>query len=147
MPTLIAFLSFIFVVVPTNRYSVTSNVDEVSYYWLARVNENADVILAKEELAGASFSLLSVGDAIMFSYPDVNRRYKVVDVQKYTATMPFSLNSGFVSEEGTMFSSEGLVKYMYVPGRLILQTCYDNTSGRLFVIAKPILEKKVSKGR
>ena len=147
MPTLIAFLSFVFVIVPTNRYSVTSHEAQVSYYWLAYVNENADVILAKEELAGASFSLLSVGDAIMLSYPDMNRRYKVVDVQMYKATMPFSLKSGFVSEDGTVFSSEGLVKYMYVPGRLVLQTCFDNTSGRLFVIAEPIPERKVSKGR
>ena len=147
MPTLIAFLSFILVVVPSNRYSITSNLDEVSYYWLAHVNENADVILAKEELAGGSFLLLSNGDIIRLEYPDVNKRYKVVDVQRYAATMPFSLRSGFVSEDGAVFSSEGLVKYMYIPGRLILQTCYDNTSGRLFVIAEPILERKVSKGR
>ena len=143
MPTLITFLTFIFVILPSQGlYSVTDRADAVTYYQLAHINEGADVILAHENLAGAAFAELETGDMIRVGYPDGVRLYQVKELQRYTATDPRSVYSYF-KRDGLSFSSVELVALLYVPDRLILQTCYDNARGRLFVIAEPVrIERK-----
>jgi hypothetical protein len=139
MPYFIAFLLFTFTITPNSTYSVTNRPDEVSYYVLAHMNEGADVLLADERLAGSAFAQLGIGDLIQVGYPDGLRLFKVTSVDTYQATMPFSVESGFINADGDVFSSEGLVKLIYgAKHGLVLQTCKDNAQARLFIIAEPV---------
>ena len=140
MPTVIAFLMFTFSIVPAQGYTVTQDAEAVSYYQLAHMNEGADVLLAHDYLAGASFFELKPGDFIRVEYPAGMRLYRVTEIQRYTATMPKSVHSGFIGADGVTLSSEALVKLLYVSRRLILQTCYDDSAGRLFVITERVVK-------
>ena len=139
MPYVITFLLYVFTVTASpSVYGVTQDPQAVTYYNLAYTDRGADVILAHEQLAGVTFSELKPGDLIQVGYPDGMRLYQVTELQRYTATDPHSVYSYF-KRDGLSFSSVELVDLLYIPDRLLLQTCYDNSRGRLFVIAKPII--------
>ena len=147
MPSIISFLAFMFVVLPSQGlYGVTSKPDAVTYYQLAHINEGADVMLAHEDKAGAAFAELETGDTIRVGYPDRVRLYQVKELQRYTATDPQSVYSYF-KRDGLSFSSIELVALLYIPDRLILQTCYDNARGRLFVIAEPVMIERKAEAK
>lgn len=133
------FLMYVFSIdYAGNSDWVTFDPQKVTYSNKAKWNENADVLLAQEEYAGVTFYELKTDDLIQVGYPDGMRLYKVTELQRYTATVPKSVYSGFIGEDGVTLSSAALVKKLYVPGKLVLQTCYDDSRGRLFVIAERI---------
>jgi hypothetical protein len=142
MPYVITFLIYVFAVIPSQAsYAVTRNANAVTWYGLANANQGANVILAHETLAGATFSELKPGDLVQAGYPDGMRLFEVTELQRYTATDPQSVYSYFINAAGVKYSSAELVDLLYKPDVLVLQTCYDNGAGRLFVIA----ERKVIK--
>ena len=133
------FLMYVFAIdYAGNSDWVTFDPQKVTYSNKAQWNENADVLLAQEEYAGTTFYELKIDDLIQVGYPDGMRLYRVTEIQRYQATMPKSVYSGFIGSDGVTLSSAALVKKLYVPEKLILQTCYDNSRGRLFVIAERI---------
>jgi hypothetical protein len=138
MPYVVTFLAYIYMIIPTPNYSVTQSPEAVSYYSMAQASYQSDVLLAHEHLAGAAFSELQPGDLVQAGFPDGMRLYQVTEVQRYIATDPFSIYSYFIAENGTSFGSWELGKAIYDGGHgLILQTCFDESKGRLFVIAEP----------
>jgi len=142
MPTLITFLLFAFTIVSSGGYNVTANPQAVTYYTNAHALYNSDVLLAHEDKAGAAFMQLKIGDEIQVTFPDRSRRFLVQDILRYTATDPLNVYSHFIDMSGNVYGSEELGKIIYTDGRLVLQTCYDNAKGRLFVIAYPKTEKR-----
>jgi hypothetical protein len=153
MPTLIAFLSFVFTVIPSQGlYSVTSDPQSVTFYTLAYQVYGTMGMLAHEDLAGAAFTELQAGDIITLTYPAFDkrtglnkvRRLVVTDVLRYRASAPLSEWSGFVDmKTGIGIGSEDLGRVVYNSGHaLVLQTCFNQSQGRLFIIANAISKRE-----
>jgi len=139
MPTVLMFLMYVFAIQPSYGYSVTSDPQAVTYYSLANANEGTDVLLAHEKLAGKTFFELDYGDLIQMDYPSGMQLYKVAEIKTYLALDPFSEWSYFKDNEtGMTYASDELPSIVYRVGWLTLQTCYDNSRDRLFVIAERI---------
>jgi hypothetical protein len=146
MPTLISFLAFVFIVLPSQGlYSVTDKPDAVTFYTLAYGYGGTIPLLAHEDLAGAAFMQLRTGDTITL---DNSKRFTVTEILRYKASAPSSVWSGFVGEDGQGINSEELGHLIYVSGHaLVLQTCTDNGAGRLFVIAEPVVVERKAEAR
>lgn len=143
MPTLISFLVFTFVILPSQGlYSVTDRADAVTFYTLAYGYGGTIPLIAHEDNAGAAFMQLRTGDIITL---DNSKRFSVTEILRYKASAPSSVWSGFVGQDGRRIGSEDLGHFIYDNGRaLVLQTCTDKGAGRLwlFVIAEPVIVEK-----
>lgn len=143
MPTILTFLMYVFVVVSQSghgTYWVSSEPNTVTYFQLPNTVYGSIGLTAHEKNVEEAFSALNVGDVI---YLDT-QRYRVSQIEQFLALQPLLVSSNFVSlDRMQKFDSLGLGAFIYDrPGALILQTCFDNSRGRLFVIAVPVVEKK-----
>ena len=141
MPTILTFLIFAFsVVAPSWTYDVTSAPNTVTYFAHAHNYYGSTGLLAHEtSAAGVAFTALSVGDIITLE----DNRYKVTAIERFTAVSPLAVDSVFIGADGRRYGSLELGEHIYNrPGALVLQTCYDNSRGRLFVIAVPAMERR-----
>jgi hypothetical protein len=142
MPTIISFLAFTFTVLSSGySYSVTTQPNAVTFYDIAYSYPSHTIgILAHEDMAGASFYELKQGDIITLDY---SRRFEVTDVLRYTATNPNSVWSSFVGVSGLAIDPVTMGQLIYNSGNtLVLQTCFDDGRGRLFIIAEPVVYRK-----
>jgi len=102
-------------------------------------------LIAHNNLAGAHFFDLGIGDQLTLVYGDGHEKgYTITQIERFQALTPASPYSQFAAADGTpgSLSAEDLFKMIYeVKGRLILQTCIARGGqaswGRLFVIAEP----------
>jgi hypothetical protein len=141
MPALLTFLVFAFsVVAPSWTYDVTSVPDTVTYFAHAHNYYGSTGLLAHEtSAAGVAFTALSIGDIITLD----DNRYRVTAIERFTAVSPLLVASEFIGADGTRYGSLELGEHIYGRrGALILQTCYDDSRGRLFVIALPAMERR-----
>jgi hypothetical protein len=105
-------------------------------------------LVAHNNLAGANFSLLQVGDIITLVYGDGSaRNYSVTQIKQYQALSPTSPYSSFkdLDDPSTILSVNTVFTKIYaVKDRLVLQTCIAKDGidswGRLFVIAEPVVD-------
>jgi len=123
---------------------VSSKEDRVTQFRLAS-KYGSKGFLAHNNLAGASFFDVSVGDVITLSYTDGSAdTYQVVEIRHLQALSPNSPWSKFLDldDNNTSLTAVQLFYQTYgVKGTLVMQTCIANGSllswGRLFVIAVP----------
>lgn len=99
-------------------------------------------LLAHNYEAGQFFSLLDYGDTIMvYNDSDAAYIYRVTDIERYYAFEPLNPYGSFKDiETQTIYTAQDLFSRVYADGdnRLILQTCFDGTNGRLFIMADRI---------
>jgi hypothetical protein len=136
MPTILTFLIFAFSVVGQSwMYDVSSAPNTVTYFNAPHDYYGSTGLLAHEtSAAGVAFTTLSVGDIVTLD----DNRYKVTAIERFTAVSPLKVASVFIGADGTRYGSLELGEHIYNrPGALVLQTCYDDSRGRLFVIAYP----------
>ncbi len=101
-------------------------------------------LLAHNNLAGAEFDRLLVGQTITLVYASGEvKTYEVAAVERYQALSPASPYSDFINlDTHQRQSASELFTHVYAPGqRLVLQTCIAAKGmlswGRLFIIALP----------
>jgi hypothetical protein len=124
---------------------VSTEPDKVTEFGFA-AEYGSQGFLAHNNLAGAAFSDVRVGDPIVLTYTDgSSARFQVTQVRHLQALRPNSPNSTFVDLENRnyMISAVDLFYQTYgVEDTLILQTCIAKGSelswGRLFIIASPV---------
>jgi hypothetical protein len=104
-------------------------------------------LVAHNYLAGKTFALIKEGWTIDLVYGDGHTsRFIVSEIRQYQALDSSSTSSSFLDlkNQSRRTSSELFMDIYDQPGMLILQTCIDEngnaTWGRLFVIAKPVME-------
>jgi hypothetical protein len=103
-------------------------------------------LIAHNNLAGADFSLLAVGDIVTLIYGDGSKStYKVTQIRRFQALTPTSPYSRFLDldDPTSTLDVTTVFKMIYASeGRLVLQTCIAQGNvdswGRLFVIAEPV---------
>jgi hypothetical protein len=103
-------------------------------------------LIAHNNLAGAGFSLLQVGDVITLVYGDGSaRNYSVNQIRQFQALSPTNPYSTFIDLDnpGTILDVSTVFYDIYAAdGRLVLQTCIAKDGvdswGRLFVVAEPV---------
>ena len=107
-------------------------------------NFNVVGLLAHNNLAGATFSSLMVGDEIFIVFGDGHfTSYWVNHIYSYQALQPTDINSQFYDTASGKIYSAGQIFNMYYTGNdhVTLQTCIAKGSeaswGRLFVTAVP----------
>jgi hypothetical protein len=122
---------------------VSTDVDKVTQFGMASSYGSIGMI-AHNNLAGARFSLLQVGDTITLVYGDGSaRKFTVTQIKQYQALSPTSPYSEFVSlsDSSTITATQLFMDTYGQSGHLVLQTCIakDGVSswGRLFIIASP----------
>jgi hypothetical protein len=101
--------------------------------------------LAHNDLAGASFFKLSLGQKVQVVFGDGSTRsYLIVETHSFQAEQPYSPYSDFLDlkQESMVWSAEDLFFEMYAGDeRVVFQTCIAadgvSTWGRYFVIAIP----------
>lgn len=105
-------------------------------------------LLAHNDLAGASFSHLKIGQKIYLIYGNGQvSTFVVAEILRYQALNPNSITSTFVELDtrDLLKASEVFSKVYNRPGQMVFQTCIskgDELSwGRLFVVAKPYPHK------
>jgi hypothetical protein len=101
-------------------------------------------LLAHDFLAGAYFSLLSIGQDVQLVYGDGRtEHFTVTKIYRYQATDPNSVYSKFIDldTQQTLSSTELFKKVYMGPTHVTFQTCIEANGepswGRLFVIAEP----------
>lgn len=124
---------------------VSTESDKITQFGMASSYGSIGMI-AHNNLAGARFSLLQVGDTITLVYGDGSaRKFTVTQIKQYQALSPTSPYSQFVSlgDSSTITATQLFMDTYGQSGRLVLQTCIskDGVSswGRLFIIASPAL--------
>jgi hypothetical protein len=99
-------------------------------------------LLAHEEYTGQAFAQLQKYDIVTLQFKNRHSHsYQVSEILRYIATNPYSIASTFINvDTGEVIASIDLGNGLYVYGdrQLILQTCFDETRGRLFIVALPI---------
>lgn len=103
-------------------------------------------LVAHNNLAGARFSDLKVGDKLVLVYGDGTKlTYEISEVDQYQALSPYSPYSNFVDVKDTSVTlsvSDMFMKIYNPDDRLILQTCIAKDGvdswGRMFVVAEPV---------
>jgi hypothetical protein len=135
MPALLTFLIYGFSIVGQSwTYDVNSAPNTLTYFALANSYYGSIGLLAHEENAEDAFLQLEVNDVLWLD----QQPYKVQFIERFTAVSPLLVASEFIGAEGARYGSLELGAYIYDrPGALVLQTCTDNSKGRLFVIAYP----------
>lgn len=128
----------------SNPFYISSAPDAVTQYRYATYT-NVIGLLAHNNLSGASFFNLNVGQEVWIIYGDGARRgYVVTGVYRYQALQPDSRRSQFADlASGEVLSSAQLYDRVYRGGHHVtFQTCIEEnglaTWGRLFVIAEPM---------
>jgi sortase (surface protein transpeptidase) len=140
MLIMLSFLSFSFTVLyqpDAMHYYVYAVAGTVTNYSEAK-NGNIG-LLAHEELAGKTFTQLKQSDIITLRFSDERiEKYQVSHVLRYVALEPYNISSPFINMETKEISAAidlGNSLYVFAKDQLVLQTCYDNAHGRLFVVA------------
>lgn len=103
-------------------------------------------LIAHNNLAGAGFSLLQVGDVITLVYGDGSARtYSVNQIRQFQALSPTNPYSTFIDLDNpnSILDVSTVFYDIYAAnGRLVLQTCIAKDGidswGRLFVVAEPV---------
>lgn len=134
-----------------NAGFVTREKEKTTQFNLARQYGTVG-ILAHNDLAGAQFSGIELGQYAVVVYGDGRIEYYAVEeVQKYQALSPTSTFSDFVNLDGSneRLSAGQLFARVYGPGkRLVFQTCIagegDASWGRMFIIAQPATQQVAS---
>jgi sortase (surface protein transpeptidase) len=153
MPILISFLSFVFAIVqqPKGCVScVTAEQNAVTQYQGDSITVR---LLAHNDKAGAAFFKLQAGDSIKIDMANGSKYYIVSDVLKYRTLFPANVDPpidkiNFMGADGIGITTIQLFNLIYnKEDRLVLQTCYDGVSGRLFVIAYPVQRDSRKDGR
>jgi hypothetical protein len=137
MPTLIAFLLFSFSIVQQPAAN-TLWVSPTQVTYFARVPDGNIGLLAESNPA---FLELQTGDILTLGNLNSVSYYRVVNIRRVTATDPLSPFSNFFDiDSGLRFTSLELGDLVYAgsPRRLVLQTCIDGASGRIFITALPL---------
>jgi hypothetical protein len=105
-------------------------------------------LLAHNNLAGKSFSLLEEDQVLYLIYGDGQiSAFVVTEILRYQALEPTSALSGFrnLENDDLLTASEAFSAVYHRPGQVIFQTCISGgktlTWGRLFVIAEPYAQE------
>jgi hypothetical protein len=138
MPAILAFLIYAFNIVGQSwTYDVNAAPNTLTYFALANSYYGSIGLLAHEENAEDAFLQLEANDILWLD----QQPYVVKYIERFTAVSPLLVASEFIGADGTRYGSLELGEHIYNrPGALVLQTCYDNSRGRLFVIAYPYAE-------
>jgi hypothetical protein len=136
MPQFLVFLLVALSVIQTPSNYATQQAEAVTQFSLARDNGTL-ALIAHNYLGGRYFGGLAEGDQITLVYADHNQDYKVRDILRYDALSPFAFRVEV--GESRIFSDWDVFDFIYHShdDRLVLQTCYNGTGGRLFIIAYP----------
>ena len=117
-----------------NKAYVTDSPETLTLF-----DAEALVLLAHDHLAGQYIAGLEVGDEVVVLLETGRVEYTVTQVERFTAVEPYNPYGGFVDHTGRSLPVGVVSRFMYgVSGRLVLQTCFDNSRGRIFVIAERI---------
>ena len=117
-----------------NRAYVTDVPDTMTL-----VDAEALYVLAHDHLAGEYIAGLAVGDEVIIQLETGSMVYTVTGIERFTAVDPGDPYGNLIDQAGYELSSTQI--YWMLTGdadRLILQTCFDNSTGRMFVIAERI---------
>ncbi len=141
-------LAFPIVQQPTGNAAFVSTQSDVVTQFAMATQYGSVGLVAHNNLAGAKFSDLKVGDRAILIYGDGSKQtYEIKEIDEYQALSPYSPYSDFIdlSNPGTKLGSNDLFMKIYNPdNRLILQTCIAKEGvdswGRLFVVAEPVKE-------
>jgi sortase (surface protein transpeptidase) len=136
MPTLVTFLLVALSIMPLPSNFATSHDNAVTLFKTA-YNDGTTALIAHNNLGGRYFGGLDKGDQIVLTYPDRKQVYEVDSILRYEAVTlwAYRVDVG----ESHIFSDVEVYNFIYHAhdGRLVLQTCYDGSNGRLFIIAYP----------
>lgn len=139
IPQYVVFLLYAFSVTGASNYATEK--DGAVTLFKNAYSSGTIALIAHNYKAGEYFDDLSAGDSIVLIYPDrSSKTYIASEFIKYLALQPLSLYSDFVPDQGgARITSTQLYRYIYGAddGRIVLQTCYDGTNGRLFILAYP----------
>jgi hypothetical protein len=134
MPYLVAFLTFVFSIVPSGKFA-PADPNTIGMYTYT----GTPALIAHENLAGASFSNLMIGDYVTITYPEYSKVLEVTDIQRYDMIY-WNMDApaewvNFISQDDKKITAYQLYDTVYNSGHaFILQTCYNGGKGRLFVI-------------
>lgn len=143
MPTLISFLIYTFAIMQQpygHNYWVSQEPFIITQYQDGTVPR----FMAHNDLAGGAFFELQRGDVISVTYPGRTDRFIVSRVLKYRTMFeagddPPASTIGFIGEDGVGLTGFQLYDLINDDNYgLVLQTCYEGSRGRLFVIAYPV---------
>jgi hypothetical protein len=102
-------------------------------------------LLAHNDLAGANFSSLALGQKIYIVYGNgLIVEYEITSIYRYQALQPNSGTSPFVNlEDGRTYTAWDVFQLVYTGGdHVTFQTCIESNGilnwGRLFVVATPV---------
>lgn len=105
-------------------------------------------LLAHNNLAGANFTLLAMGQKIRIVYGDGRTiTYEVTSTYRYQAVQPNSTYGPFVNlEDGKTYTAWEVFQLVYAGGdHVTFQTCIEQNGisswGRLFIIATAVLDE------
>jgi hypothetical protein len=130
MPHLLAFLSFIFLIVPSGKFA-PSDPNTIGIY----IYTGTPALIAHENLAGSAFDELMIGDYVTID----SRVLEVTDIQRYDM-LYWNIDApadwvNFISQDGNGLTAYQLYDAVYNSGHAyIMQTCYNNGKGRLFIM-------------
>lgn len=133
---------------PNGRADFVSSWENVVTQFSLASKVGSTGLLAHNDLAGRNFLLLKTGQEFYLIYGDGQvAAYVISEVLQYQALEPNNISSEFIDlqDTGSTLSARQLFRQIYdKPGQVILQTCItindDPSGGRLFVIAKPLLD-------
>lgn len=131
---------------PTGNPAFVSTMSDVVTQFSTASLYGSIGLVAHNNLAGARFFDLSVGDRVVLVYGDGTKlTYEITEIDEFQALSPYSPYSDFVdlSNPEKILSASGLFLKMYNPdGRLVMQTCIAQNGvdswGRLFVVAEQV---------
>ena len=106
---------------------------------LTLVDAGALYVLAHDHLAGQYIAGLEVGDEVVVQLQTGQVAYTVTDIERFVAVDPYNPYGNLIDRDGYELSSTQI--YWMLTGdedRLVMQTCFDNSRGRVFVIAERI---------
>lgn len=131
---------------PNGNAAYVSTLDSVVTQFSTASLYGSIGLVAHNNLAGARFSDLKVGDKLVLVYGDGTKlTYEISEVDQYQALSPYSPYSNFVDVKDasvTLSVSDMFMKIYNPDDRLILQTCIAKDGvdswGRMFVVAEPV---------
>ena len=104
---------------------------------LTLVDAEALFLLAHDHLAGQYIAGLVVGDEVVIQLQTGQVEYAITSIERFTAVDPYNPHSNLVDDTGyELLTAQVHWMIMGVADRLVFQTCFDNSTGRMFVIAE-----------